>query len=234
MSIVSRQNANTYSAEGRLYQVEYAMQAMNLGTSSIGIKTKDYVLLASEKKIISKLQNPSSVKKHYRVYDHIALGFSGISADVKTIVDKSRNFAINHEYLYDENCKVERLLEHLADLSLNFDKKEADEKIFSRPFGASLLIIGYDTEPRLFSLDPSGSYLEYHAKAIGSGSEVIENMLEQEFDPNVDINSGLKNILNMLSKVMKDKINNFNVEITAITKNECKILTPEEIEQFLE
>lgn len=234
MSSVSRQNANTYSAEGRLYQVEYAMQAMNLGTASIGIKTNDFVLLASEKKIISKLQNPSSVKKHFRVYDHITLGFSGISADVKTIVDKSRNFAINHEYLYDENCQVERLLENLADLSLNFDKKEDNDKIFSRPFGASLLIIGYDTEPRLFSLDPSGSYLEYYAKAIGSGSEVIETMLEQEFNPNVDINTGLRNILDMLSRVMKEKINSFNVEVTAITKDGSKTLKPEEIEQFIQ
>ena len=45
MSSVTKQNATTYSAEGRLYQVEYAMQAMNLGTASIGMKTKDYVLL---------------------------------------------------------------------------------------------------------------------------------------------------------------------------------------------
>lgn len=209
------------------------MQAMNLGTASIGMKTKDYVLLASEKKIISKLQNPASVKKHFKIYDHITLGFSGISADVKTIVEKSRDFAINHEYLYDENCKVERLLEKLADLSLNFDKKDDCKKIFSRPFGASLLIIGYDTEPRLFCLDPSGSYLEYYAKAIGSGSEVLENMLEQEFDPSLDLENGLKHILNMLSRVMKEKICCSNVEVTVITKEGSKLLKPEEIEQFL-
>ncbi|KAK6090385.1 hypothetical protein P3W45_000482 [Vairimorpha bombi] len=233
MSSVSRQNPNTYSAEGRLYQVEYAMKAMNLGTTTIGIKTKEYVILASEKKIISKLQNPSSVKKHFKIYDHISLGFSGISGDVKTIVDKSRDFAISHEHLYDENCKIERLLENLADLSLNFDKKESSQKIFSRPFGVSLLIIGYDTEPRLFSLDPSGSYLEYQAKAIGSGGEVVENMLEQEYNPNVDINTAIRNILDMLSRVMKEKISNSNVEVTAISKEGTKVFTPEQIDQFL-
>lgn len=227
----SKTNVNAYSPEGRLFQVEYAMKAMNLGTTTIGIKTKDFALLVSEKKIISKLQNPKSIKKHFKISEHIALGFAGISADVKLIVEKARSFILEHEHLYNENCKIERLLEYLGDLSLNFD--DEDNRIFSRPFGVSILIIGYDDQPRLYSLDPSGSYIEYKTKAIGSGNEVVENLLESRYQTYTDFDTTLKGAINMMKDVMKEKISNINVEVMVVNKDGMFMLTPEQLNEFI-
>jgi 20S proteasome subunit alpha 5 len=231
MSIANR-DVNTYSQEGRIFQVEYAMQAMNLGTTTIGVRTPTFAILCSEKKVISKLQDPESIRKHFRIYDHAVLGFAGISGDAKTIVDKSRGFCLEHTFLYNENAAVERLLQYLCSLSLRFGEEEVEKKIFSRPFGASILVAGYDTEPRLFFLDPSGSYYGYRAKAIGSGHEVVEQMLSREYGDFQDLEGTLRRVLQMLASVVAEKIDKDNVEIVVVTKDGVSFLVPNEIEKY--
>ncbi|AFN83077.1 20S proteasome sububit alpha [Encephalitozoon romaleae SJ-2008] len=228
-----KQSVNTYSSEGRIHQIEYAMKAMNLGTTTIGVRTKEFVILCSEKKILSTLQNPKSVVKHYKIYDHIVLGFSGISGDTKTIVKRSRDFCISHTHMYGENTSVERLLKYLSSLSLRFGEEDEAKMIFRRPFGVSLIIAGFDTEPRLYSLDPSGSYVSYKARAIGSGHEVVEGVLENEYEEYRGLDQSLRKALHTLSKVMKDRINKDNVEVAVVTKEGSKFLTPEDISAYL-
>lgn len=229
----SRSDVSTYSPEGRLYQVEYAMKAMNLGTTTIGLRTKEYALIISEKKIISKLQKLHSVKKHFKVFDNIVMGFSGISGDAKTIVEKSRQFCLRQFHLFDENSKVERLMRYMANLSLKFGEEDADKRIFSRPFGVSVLMAGYDTEPRLFNLDPSGSYLEYKAKAIGSGTEAVEDVLEQELNEDLQLDEAIRRTLKIIAKAMKEKINKDNVEVAVVSKEGVKIYSPEDVQNYL-
>ncbi len=49
----------------------------------------------------------------------------------------------------------------------------------SRPFGVALLLAGFDkTGASLYHTDPSGTYVHYEAKAIGSGSEGAQKTLE--------------------------------------------------------
>lgn len=228
-----KQSVNTYNSEGRIHQIEYAMKAMNLGTTTIGLRTDEFVVLCSEKKLLSKLQNPQSVRKHYKIYDHIVLGFSGISGDTKTIVKKSRDFCISHTHMYEENVNVERLLKYLSSLSLRFSEEDEAKMIFRRPFGVSLLIAGFDTKPRLFSLDPSGSYISYKAKAIGSGHEVVGGMLEEEYEEYGELDPSLRKILQTLAKAMKDKISEDNVEVAIVTKEGVRFLLPDEIAVYL-
>lgn len=228
-----KQSVNTYSSEGRIHQIEYAMKAMNLGTTTIGVRTKEFAILCSEKKILSTLQNPKSVVKHYKIYDHIVLGFSGISGDTKTIVKRSRDFCISHMHMYGENTSVERLLKYLSSLSLRFGEEDEAKMIFRRPFGVSLIIAGFDTEPRLYSLDPSGSYVSYKARAIGSGHEVVEGILENEYEEYRELDQSLRKALHTLSKVMKDRINKDNVEVAIVTREGCRFLTPEDISAYL-
>jgi len=228
-----KESVNTYSSEGRIHQIEYAMKAMNLGTTTIGVRTSEFAILCSEKKVMSTLQNPRSIMKHHKIYDNIVLGFSGISGDTKTIVNKSREFCISHTYKYNENTSVERLLKYLSSLSLRFSEEDEAKMIFRRPFGVSLLIAGFDTEPRLYFLDPSGSYTGYKAKAIGSGNEVIEGLLEPEYEEYTTLDESLRKVLLTLAKAMKDKISKDNVEIAIVTKEEIKFLEPEEIAKYL-
>ncbi|KAG0417536.1 putative proteasome subunit alpha type-5, partial [Dictyocoela roeselum] len=154
---------NAYSPEGRIYQIEYAMTAMTLGTTSIGYEGKDFTLLVSEKKILNKLQVPSSIVKHIKIFDNILMGFSGISSDTRVITEKARQFCVNHFFKFNEPPTVAALAQHLCDLALNFGEAEWDNKILGRPFGVTLLLAG----DSLVTVDPSGSYRRYKAKSIG-------------------------------------------------------------------
>lgn len=54
----------------------------------------------------------------------------------------------------------------------------------SRPFGVALLIAGIDDDngPQLYHADPSGTFMRYDAKAIGSGSEGAQNELQDSYN----------------------------------------------------
>ncbi|KAF7678805.1 putative proteasome subunit alpha type-5 [Astathelohania contejeani] len=220
----TKEDVNTYSPDGRIYQIEYAMKAMNLGTTTLAICTEDSIIICSERKLVSKLQ-VETVRKHHRIYDHIALAFSGISGDARTITKKAREYCLNHLLLYGQPAPIEGLLRHLSRLSLKFGEKDDNKRIFSRPFGASILLASYEDGPKLYMLDPSGSYRRYKAKAIGSAHEAVEN----QFSRIKDVKSGLS----ILGEVMKDKISKENVEVAIINKNGVKICSENEIEEFL-
>ncbi|XP_021294556.1 proteasome subunit alpha type-5 isoform X1 [Herrania umbratica] len=133
---------NTFSPEGRLFQVEYAIEAIKLGSTAIGIKTKDGVVLAVEKRITSPLLEPSSVEKIMEIDEHIGCAMSGLIADARTLVEHARVETQNHRFSYGEPMTVESTTQALCDLALRFG--EGDEESMSRPFGVSLLIAGHD------------------------------------------------------------------------------------------
>jgi 20S proteasome subunit alpha 5 len=186
-----------------------------------------------KKKILSKLQVSDSVKKHYKIYDHMALAFSGISGDAKAVVTKARDYCLRHSHVYSENVPIEGLLKYLCGLSLKFGEKDVSKKIFSRPFGASILIAGYDTEPRLYSLDPSGSYRRYKAKAIGSAYEAVESELGEEYCRIQSCDEAVKRALSIIGKVIKDPLTKDNVEVAVVKQDEVFFLTDEEIGKFI-
>lgn len=226
-------NVNAYSSDGRLYQLEYAMKAVSLGTTTIGLKLRDGIVIASERKIVSPLQVPSSVKKHYKIYDHCGFAFSGLSGDARTIVKKAREFCLDHEFVYNERIPIEGILKKLSSISLNFGEKEEAQKIFSRPFGISALIAGYNTEPKLFFLDPSGTYVDYKAKAIGSAAEVVNEELKTKYSEEMAVEEGVVSVLQILKGVMKDPITSTNCEVMVCRKEGVEFLSPSEIEERL-
>lgn len=227
-------DVNTYSLDGRIIQVEYAMKACSLGTTTIGVRLSDCVILVSEKKIVSGLQNPRSIKKHFKIYDRILAGVSGVSGDAPTIIEKSRNICLNHERLFAEQIDINKLMEDICDLALKFGEDEFSKKIFSRPFGISLLVASFENDkPVLYNIDPSGSFLEYKAKAIGSASEVVENILEDEYSNFTSKDQCIAKLLEILKGVMKDKLTAMNVEVSYVNKEGTFILSSEEIKNFI-
>lgn len=226
-------DVNTYSSDGRIIQVEYAMKAMNLGTTTIGIALRDCVVLVSEKKLASALQTPQTVKKHFKIYDTILAGVSGISGDAPCIIEKCRQHCIQHEKIFNEQISIENLMEGICSLALKFGESNFEKKIFSRPFGVSILIAAYENGPKLYSIDPSGSFLGYRARTIGSAQEVVETVLESEYNENESKEDCIRRTLVTLKNVMKDKMNKFNVEVSCVGKDGIEMLTPDEISEFL-
>merc|ERR1711962_1541643 len=231
VSETSDKSVSSFSPEGRIYQIEYAMKAMNHGVTTISIVNKDSVVVVSEKNILSKLQVHSESTKHFKIDDHIGLAFSGISADAAVIVDKSRMYMWNFLCRFHNKTSVNGLLKHLCSQALQFSGKDASKRIFSRPFGVSVLIATFeDNQPKLFLLDPSGSYRQYKAKSVGSAHQVVDLELSKQYDENISTDDSIKSSLCLLKDVMKDKINGENVEVMVVNKEGVHFLESGHIE----
>lgn len=131
--------------------------------------------------------------------------------------------------------RLTKLMEDICDLALKFSEEKYNDKIYSRPFGVSILIAAYyKNKPVLYNMDPSGSYLEYKAMAIGSAHEVVEKILQDEYSNFTDRNMTIKKAIDILRGVVKDKINEKNIEISIIDQAGIKNLNPEEILSYIE
>lgn len=227
---------NTFSPEGRLFQVEYAIEAIKLGSTAIGIQTSEGVVLAVEKRITSPLMEPASVEKIVEIDSHIGCAMSGLIADSRTMVDKARVEAQNHWFTYNEQMSVESVTQAVSNLALEFGDDDAREGAMSRPFGVALLFGGVDAKgPQLYHLDPSGTFFQYDAKAIGSGSEGAQQALEEVYHKSMTLREACKSALTILKQVMEEKLNATNVELGIATPDKkFRMFTKEEIETLVQ
>ena len=209
---------NTFSPEGRLFQVEYALEAIKLGSTAVGILTSEGVVLAVEKRITSTLLEPSSVEKIMEIDSHIGCAMSGLVADARTMIKRARVEAQNHRFTYNEPMSVESTTQAVCDLALRFGEESKKEDIMSRPFGVALLIGGVDPDgvPALFHCDPSGTFLTYHAKAIGAGAEGAQTTLEENYTKTLTLKEAERLALKTLKQVMEEKISNVNIELATV------------------
>lgn len=151
---------NTFSPEGRLFQVEYAIEAIKLGSTAIGIQTNEGVVLAVEKRVTCPLIVASSIEKILEVDSHIGCAMSGLVADSRTMIDRARVEAQNHWFTYNEKMSVESVTQAVSNLALAFGDDDADPGAMSRPFGVALLFAGIDDKGPQFS---HGSFWNLHS-----------------------------------------------------------------------
>eukprot|EP01110_Echinostelium_bisporum_P011921 TRINITY_DN6036_c0_g1_i1.p1 TRINITY_DN6036_c0_g1~~TRINITY_DN6036_c0_g1_i1.p1 ORF type:complete len:244 (+),score=67.20 TRINITY_DN6036_c0_g1_i1:39-770(+) len=210
---------NTFSPEGRLFQVEYAVEAIKLGSTAIGVQCSEGVVLAVEKRVTSSLLEPSSIEKIMEIDTHIGCALSGLTADARTMIDHARVETQNHRFNYDEPMGVEACMQAVCDLALRFgENRKGKEEQMSRPFGVALLVAGIDERgPQLYHSDPSGTFIQFEAKAIGGGSEGAETTLQEKYNKSLTLKEAEKLALSTLKQVMAEEIHDNNVEIGAIT-----------------
>ena len=198
-------------------KVEYAIKAIQLGSTAIGVKTSSGIILAVEKRVTSALMEATSVEKAMEIDNHIGTAMSGLIADARTLVDHARIEAQNHRFTYDEPIRTEALAQAVCDLMISFGES-GDEKKMSRPFGVALLLAGVDeTGPKLFFCDPSGTYVEYKAKAIGSGSESAQTQLTEEYSETMSIVDAELLAVKTLKSVMEEKLSAQNIQVARVT-----------------
>ncbi|OZC10257.1 peptidase, T1 family [Onchocerca flexuosa] len=215
---------NTFSPEGRLFQVEYAIEAVKLGSTSIGIRTTEGVILAAEKRATSKLMVNDAIEKISKVDSHVskracfsAVTFAGLIADSRTLVERAQIEAQNFWFTYNRKIRVEDVTMSVANLALQFGDDDAKASM-SRPFGVAMLFAGVDQDgPRLFHLDPSGTFIDCLAKSIGAASDGAEQSLKEQYHESMSLVEAEKVALSILKQVMEEKLTSSNVEIVAIT-----------------
>lgn len=228
---------STFSPEGRLFQIEYANEAIKLGSTSVGVRCSDGVVLMVEKRISSPLLVPTSIEKVLEVDHHIGAAVSGLVADSKSLIEHGRVVAQHHTFTYNEPIRTESLAQALCDLSLRFGEGvDGEEPLMARPFGVSLLIAGWDRESGscLIHTDPSGTYTKYEAKAIGAGSEGANEQLVAEFRNSLSMDDAQLLALRVLKQVMEDKLSPENIDVSLVTCTGFRALAVHEIAGLIE
>ena len=172
-----------FSPDGRLYQVEYALETVRRGTIAVGVKTKEGIVIAVEEKP-RKLQISETAQKIFQIDDHIGVAAAGYIPDARSQVDNARFFSQSNKLIYAEPVDVETVVKHLADQCQQFTQYAG-----VRPFGVSLIIGGIDNnnQTQLFLTDPSGTYISYDAVSIGSGSDQVTEFLEKNYKEDFSI-----------------------------------------------
>ncbi|CAJ0602903.1 unnamed protein product [Cylicocyclus nassatus] len=207
---------NTFSPEGRLFQVEYAIEAVKLGSTSIGIRTNEGVLLAAEKRSTSKLMVNDAIEKISKVDEHVGVTFAGLIADSRTLVERAQVEAQNYWFTYNRKIRIEDVTQSVANLALEFGDDDVKASM-SRPFGVAMLFAGVDQDgSKLFHLDPSGTFIDCKAKSIGAASDGAEQSLKEQYHDNMSLKEALKVALAILKQVMEEKLNSANVEVVVI------------------
>jgi len=220
-----------FSPEGRLFQVEYALETVNRGATVVGIRCKEGVVLGAEELIESKLQDPEFTWKLYQIDEHMGAAVVGLGSDARILIDRARISAQSNRLLYDEPIDVEVVAKRIGDL-----KQLYTQHAGVRPFGVSLVIGGVDNVGcRLFMTDPSGTYRSYKAVAVGKGREVVESILLKEYREDLTLEESIRLAVKCLVKAIEQRGEKPRLRIAVIPADTKKyrILPMEEVEKYI-
>ena len=216
-----------FSPEGRLYQVEYAMEAIGHAGSCIGVLSpKEGIVLAAEKRNTSKLLEPSlSADKMFKIDTHIAAAVAGITSDANILINNARVEAQRYLLTYQENIPVETLVQSLCDLKQGYTQYGG-----LRPFGVSFLYAGWDSDFgfQLYQSDPSGNYGGWKASAIGNNSPTANSMLRSDWKEDFKLTDAIQLALKVLSKTMDSTtLDGSKLELSILTRKDNKVIFEE-------
>lgn len=201
-----------FSPDGRLFQVEYAREAVKRGTTAVGVRCKDGVVLLVDKRVASHLVVPQSIEKIFAIDQHIGCASSGLVADARALVDRARVEAQMNRVTYEERIPVETLVKKICDFKQSYTQIGG-----GRPFGTALLVAGLDDSgPHLFETDPSGALIEYQASAVGSGRPQAMDALEEGFKAGLSRDAAIELGLQALHGATDGKLNAEALEIAVV------------------
>ncbi|MBN2014969.1 MAG: archaeal proteasome endopeptidase complex subunit alpha [Candidatus Altiarchaeota archaeon] len=218
-----------FSPDGRLFQVEYAREAVKRGTTACGVTYNEGVLLAVDKSISSKLIVPRSIEKIFQIDEHIGIATSGLVADARRLIEDARIKAQRNKVAYGEPISIQALTREICDIKQAYTQYGG-----ARPFGTALLIAGVNEQPCLFETDPSGAFTEYTATAIGTGKTDVEKIFEKDYKTNMTKKEAVELVLRGLARVAEKKLKEEYLEIITIdSKRKYQEMKKEEIAKYL-
>ncbi|MGQ4872623.1 MAG: archaeal proteasome endopeptidase complex subunit alpha [Promethearchaeota archaeon] len=220
-----------FSPEGRLFQIEYAIEAVRRGATAIVCRNKNSVVFAVEKKSSELQDNDKGSEKIFKIDDHIGVAIAGLTADARVLVDRARVQAQVNILSYDEKISVKECTLNICEYLQSFTMNAG-----TRPFGVSFLIAGIDSSgPSLYLTDPSGAMWGYKAFAIGAGANEARAFLENNYKEDID-DEELKLLpLRALKEIMGDALDKNTCDIAFILKEDVKfrLLNMDEKEELL-
>ncbi|XP_043833590.1 proteasome subunit alpha-type 8 isoform X2 [Dromiciops gliroides] len=223
-----------FSPDGHLFQVEYAQEAVKKGSTAVGIRGTDIVVLGVEKKSVAKLQDERTVRKICALDDHVCMAFAvksitvGLTADARIVINRARVECQSHKLTVEDPVTVEYITRFIATLKQRYTQSNG-----RRPFGISALIVGFDDDgiPRLYQTDPSGTYHAWKANAIGRSAKTVREFLEKNYTEGTIAtdSEAIKLAIRALLEVVQS--GGKNIELAIIRRNQpLKMFSAKEIE----
>lgn len=223
----------TFSQNGKLIQIEYALVAAENGITALGIKAKDGVVIATEKKLHSPLMDGSTFRKIENICPGVGVVYAGLDMDYKVLLRQGRKRAQMYKATYGEEIPCSQCARELADIMQEFTQNAG-----VRPFGVSLMVAGFDKEtntPHLYQVDPSGTYFGWKASAIGKNYNLSKAFLEKRYNDNQTLEDAKGIALLTLKENSEGGINKDNVEVGVIGMDGIfRVLTADEVGEILE
>jgi len=218
-----------FSPDGRLLQVEYAKKTVRQGSTAIAMVCSDGLLFVTDKRIIDSLVVPETVEKIWQIDEHIGATASGILSDARVLIERAQLRAQQHRVTYDSDIDTLTVVKDICDL-----KQVCTQSGGLRPFGVSLLVAGIDDHtPKLYETDPTGIFFQYKATAIGEGEVEVEEILHNEYKPDLTIEEGFRLSLKALKKVLGEnfKVERIDAAYIKIDEKKFKKFSKEKIEK---
>jgi 20S proteasome subunit alpha 4 len=217
-----------FSPDGHLFQVEYALEAVRKGSTTIGVRGKDMVCLAVEKRATPKLQDPRTIRKILSIDENICLAFSGLNADARVLVNKVRVECQSFRLNVEDSPSVDYVAKYIARTQQKYTLRGG-----VRPFGISTLVAGFNTKdkPALYQTDPSGAYFEWKATCVGKNQKTVLDFLEKKYVEDMDEETLLKFSIKALLEVTEASA--ANIEVVMVKADGQKWLTEQELEPIV-
>lgn len=225
-------DVTVWSPQGRIHQVEYAMEAVKQGSATVGLKSKTHAVLVALKRAPSELS--SHQKKILPVDDHLGIAIAGLTADARLLCNFMRSECLNSRYSLDQPLPVSRLVTIIGNKS-----QLLTQRYGRRPFGVGLLVAGYDSQgPHVYQTCPSANYYDCKAMAIGARSQSARTYLEKHLDkfPDSNLEELIKHGLRSLRDTLPSEVNltSKNCSLGVVGKDQdFTIYDDDEVEPFL-
>jgi len=221
-----------FSPDGHLFQVEYAQEAVKKGSTAVGVRGANCVVLGVEKKSAAKLQEERTVRKICLLDNHVVMAFAGLTADARILINRARVECQSHRLTVEDPVTLEYITRHIAELKQRYTQSNG-----RRPFGISCLIGGFDEDgtPRLYQTEPSGTYHEWKANATGRNAKTVREFLEKYYTTD-EVESEEKTVklaVRALLEVVQS--GGKNLEIAVMRKNQrMQMLEVDTIDKYVQ
>ncbi|OHT04049.1 Proteasome subunit alpha type-4 [Tritrichomonas foetus] len=226
----------TFSSDGRILQVEYAIQSINQAGTAIGVQFSNGVVLAAEKKNTGRLVDYLFPEKMAKLDEHVITALAGMTADANNLVDFMRSLAQSYLKTYGEPMPVEQLVRRVCDKKHSYTQYGG-----LRPYGVSFLIAGYDRHKgcQLYLTDPSGNFGGWKATAIGENNQTAQSILKSSYKDDMNATEAMDLTVKVLCKTLDstslsaDKLEFSVLQYSEKTGPKVRILTTAEVEHLM-